>query len=129
MARKRPADEIVPPLPNVEMRLQEPQTYLTWQGDDWAHISSDRATAFCGAVSATPAASMVTLDPMGKPRCRECLKAAGIDPLPGEPIPVSKGNLPEVERAAAETQDLPVPAVVPELKMPPADFFKGVRKK
>jgi len=128
MARKRPPDEIVPPLPNVEMRLAVPQAYITRQGDDWTHISSNRLDALCGVAPASSAAPLVTMDPMGKPRCRKCLELAGIEPLPDEPNPITKGNLPEVARVMAETQDVPIPAVVPELKMPPADFFTSVRK-
>jgi len=126
-APTRPGD-IVPPLLNAEMAPQAGQTYLTWQKDDYTHISPDRANTLCGAFSASSQKPLVTMDPLGKPRCRKCLELAGMKALENEPSPVRDKLPAEVKRPATEPQTT-APVAVPGLKMPPPDFFSSVRQK
>lgn len=123
MRKPRPG-EIVPPLPQIEMTPPAGMTYLTWQGIDFVHLSTDRVNAMCGAVKETPADPLVTMDPFGKPRCLECLKLAGVDPLINEPEPVPK-DVPPEENQPAQPAGQPA---TPALTMPPPEFFKSVRK-
>lgn len=106
------------------MRLSAGYLYVAWQTTDYAHITADHGqTTLCGAVNNSPANPLVTADPMGKPRCFECLQRAGIEPLFDEPTPVPKEVPTEEPQRPTPTQDLPLQPVVPELRMPPPGFF------
>lgn len=123
--RKPRPGEIVPPLPKPERQAPQGYVYLAWQGNDFSHLSADQTRTLCGVVNQTASDPLVTTDPFGKPRCPECLTLAGITPEADEPVPVPREGQEAVTASEPAPQPGPQP---PKLKMPPPEFFRGVRK-
>ena len=104
-----------------EAALPRQFCYLTWVECEHVHVSNDRKIGLCGVAAPDLSTVMVMGVPMGKPRCRECLKAAGLPDRKVEPNPFH-GFEAIHQRESAPTQDMPKPPAQPTMS---PEFFRG----
>lgn len=114
-------DEIPAPKQNQQLAAPTGTFYVAWAGTHYAHLTKDRRNTLCGSV--IPPATIVSLNPLGKPRCRACLTAMGLVPLPGEPD-VYLGADVEPEPSPAAVDKLPARTAVKTIPLPPG-FYRG----
>lgn len=124
MAKARIDDIDLEAIQAAEMEAALPKQfyYVTWYDSEYTHISQDRRSSVCGVETPIPDDLLISKVPMGKPRCRACLEAAGIEPREKEPEPF-RGHEEESKRERPKVEPLPKREAV-QPKLPP-EFFSA----